>query len=91
MTDTTTTPAAALAAATQTGALPDAPLSLLGTLHGPNRARAVLRHRGRIETAGQGDRIGSATIMAIGEGVVIVASGGTTSRLVMPEYEKSDT
>jgi hypothetical protein len=84
MTDSTNTPAAALSAATSKDALPDARLSLLGTLHGPDSARAILRHRGRIETVRPGDRIGQTTVAAIGEGVVILSSGGTTTRLAMP-------
>jgi len=83
--DSTSTPAAALSAATSEDALPDARLSLLGTLHGPDSARAILRHRGRIETVRRGDRVGRTTVAAIGEGVVILSGGETAIRLEMPE------
>ncbi|MDZ7710481.1 MAG: type II secretion system protein N [Roseovarius sp.] len=84
MTDQTEIPAATLKAATQESALPGARLSLLGTLHGPKSARALLRKAGRVETVTTGDRIDNATVAAIGEGVVILARGGRTERLALP-------
>jgi len=84
MTDNTDTPAATLATATRKAALPSARLTLLGTLHGPDRARALLRHGGKVATVSAGDRIGGMTVAAIGEGVVILSDGGTARRLEMP-------
>jgi len=84
MTDQTETPAATLAAATQPSALPHRRLTLLGTLHGPDRARALLRLDGRVETVTNGDGIDGATVAAIGEGVVILARGNRAERLALP-------
>lgn len=84
MSDQTETPAATLDAATEEGALPYGRLSLIGTLHGPESARALLRKGGRVETVTTGDRIDNATVAAIGEGVVILARGGKTQRLALP-------
>jgi len=85
MTDQTKTPAATLAAATQERALPIARLTLLGTVHGPGTARALLRIDGRIETVSNGDDIDGAIVAAIGEGVVILARGSATERLTLPD------
>ncbi|MET4100704.1 hypothetical protein ABIE58_000115 [Roseovarius sp. MBR-78] len=84
MTDQTETPAATLAAATQQGALPAGRLSLLGTLHGPQSARALMRDGGRVASVTTGDRIDGATVAAIGEGVVILARNGRAERLALP-------
>jgi hypothetical protein len=84
MTDQTETPAETLAAATQQGALPDGRLTLLGTLHGPDSARALLRHEGRVASVSNGDSIDGATVAAIGEGVVILARRRGTERLTLP-------
>ena len=85
MSDQTETPAATLDAATQQGALPAGRLSLIGTLHGPDSARALVRSGGRVETVTTGDRIDNATVAAIGEGVVILARGSGTERLALPD------
>jgi len=84
MTDQTETPAATLAAATQPSALPTGRLTLLGTMHGPDSARALLRLDGRVETVTNGDSIDGATVAAIGEGVVILARGNRPERLALP-------
>ena len=84
MSDQTETPAATLDAATQQGALPAGRLSLIGTLHDPEIARALVRSGGPVETVTPGDRIDGATVAAIGDGVVILARGGRTERLVLP-------
>jgi len=84
MTDQTETPAATLAAATQERALPKERLTLLGTMHGPDTARALLRLGGRVETVTNGDRIDGATVAAIGDGVVILARGDRAERLALP-------
>ncbi|MFU8778169.1 MAG: hypothetical protein ACNA7M_10940 [Roseovarius sp.] len=81
----TQTPTAIHEAATIRGGLPDAALTLLGTLHGPNHARALLRITGTVHTVEVGTRLGSATVAAIGEGVVILArAGGRSERLSLP-------
>ncbi|AWZ21726.1 conserved hypothetical protein [Roseovarius sp. EC-HK134] len=84
MTDQTETPLATLEAATLRGALPDAGLVLLGTLHGPSHARALLRVKGAVHTVEVGTDLGSATVAAIGEGVVILARAGRSERLSLP-------
>jgi len=85
MANETTTPAATLAAATQEGALPLRRITLLGTIHGPSNARALVRVSGgkvvRVET---GDTLDRATVAAIGEGVVILSRGGRAEELRLP-------
>jgi Tfp pilus assembly protein PilP len=85
MTDQTETPAATLAAATQESALPLHRITLLGTMHGPSSARALVRVSGgmvaRVET---GDTLDRATVAAIGEGVVILSRGGRAEELRLP-------
>ncbi|MBE0452344.1 hypothetical protein [Roseovarius autotrophicus] len=78
-------PAAIHAAATQQNALPPGGLVLLGTMHGPDTARALLRlDNGKIRSVETGAQIGNATVAAIGEGVVILATRGRAHRLEMP-------
>lgn len=85
MTEHTETPAATLEAATLRDALPDAGLTLVGTLHGPSHARALLRIGSAVHTVEVGTSLGSAKVAAIGEGVVILArSGGRSERLSLP-------
>ncbi|MBC7132860.1 MAG: hypothetical protein H5U16_07105 [Roseovarius sp.] len=85
MTDETETPAATLAAATTTADLPRRGPVLLGTMHGPESARALLRlANGEIRTVETGARIGTARLVAIGEGVVILDDRGRAERLEMP-------
>lgn len=85
MTDQTETPAATLAAATQQGALHLNRITLLGTMHDPSSARALVRVSGgkvaRVET---GDTLDRATVAAIGEGVVILSRGGRAEELRLP-------
>ncbi|MFB9150561.1 type II secretion system protein N [Roseovarius ramblicola] len=85
MANETPTPAATLAAATQESALPLRRITLLGTMHGPTSARALVHVDGgkvtRIET---GDTLDRATVAAIGEGVVILSRGGRTEALRLP-------
>jgi hypothetical protein len=74
MSDQTETPAATLAAATASA-----------DFHGPEIARALLRsENGEIRTVETGARIGTATVAAIGEGVVILNDRGRAERLEMP-------
>ena len=65
MTDQTETPAATLAAATTRMELPGIGITLLGTMHGPGSARALLRIDGgairRVETGAQ---VAGATVVA---------------------------
>ncbi|SEM09018.1 Type IV pilus biogenesis [Roseovarius azorensis] len=85
MTDTTKTPDATLDAATTRNALPDARLTLVGTMHGPERARALVRRgHDRYTTVSVGDPISGATVAAIGEGVIVLSRGGRTERLSLP-------
>lgn len=85
MTDQTETPAATLEAATTKVALPGNGLTLLGTVHGPGTARALLRlDGGDIRPVETGARVQGATIAAIGEGVVILTEGGRSRRLHLP-------
>jgi len=85
MTDQTETPAATLAAATTRMELPGIGITLLGTMHGPGSARALLRIDGgairRVETGAQ---VAGATVVAIGEGVIILSDGRRARRLEMP-------
>ncbi|MEQ8899875.1 MAG: type II secretion system protein N [Roseovarius sp.] len=85
MANETSTPAATLATATQQGALPLRRITLLGTMHGPTSAVALVRLDGgkvaRVET---GDTLDRATVAAIGEGVVILSRNGRAERLSMP-------
>jgi hypothetical protein len=85
MSDQTETPAAILAAATAQATFPARGPVLLGTMHGPDSARALLRLDGgeirRVET---GDQVAGATVAAIGEGVVILSDGRHAQRLEMP-------
>jgi hypothetical protein len=85
MSDQTETPAATLAAATASADFPRRGPALIGTLHGPEIARALLRSEsGEIRTVETGARIGTATVAAIGEGVVILNDRGRAQRLEMP-------
>lgn len=85
MQDTTETPDATLDAATTRNALPPARLTLLGTMHGPDNARALMRlGRDRYMAVTVGDPVSGATVAAIGEGVVILSRGGRTERLSLP-------
>ena len=86
MTDHPAIPAAALAAATTRARLSRHSPTLLGTLHGPGTARALLRlDGGRVRTVETGTRVGQATVAAISEGVVILNDRGRALRLEMPE------
>lgn len=86
MTDQTETPAATLAAATAQATFPRHGPALLGTMHGPDSARALLRlDSGEIRSVETGARIGNMTVAAIGEGVVILSDGGRAERLEMPQ------
>jgi hypothetical protein len=85
VTEHTETPAATLDAATNRAALPDARLTLIGTLHGPDHARALLRIGRTVHTVKIGTDLGSAKVAAIGEGVLILArDGGRSERLSLP-------
>lgn len=85
MSDTTQIPQATLTAATTRDALPQARITLLGTLHGPDTARALVRiGRDRIVTIEAGGALESGTVAAIGEGVLILSRGGQSERLEMP-------
>jgi hypothetical protein len=85
VTDHTKTPEATLAAATSRGALPNAAVTLLGTLHGPGNARALVRVNGStIHTVEIGTVVGGATVAAIGEGVMILTRGTHNTRLSLP-------
>lgn len=85
MSDQTAPPAATLSAATAQATFPARGPALLGTMHGPDSARALLRLDGgeirRVET---GERVAGATVAAIGEGVVILSDGRHAQRLEMP-------
>ncbi|MGX0876891.1 Tfp pilus assembly protein PilP [Roseovarius sp. MBR-154] len=85
MANETSTPAATLATATQKGALPLRRITLLGTMHGPTSAVALVRVDGgkvaRVET---GDTLDRATVAAIGEGVVILSRNGRAEELRLP-------
>lgn len=84
MTDQTETPAATLAAATQENVLPYQRLTLLGTMHGPDSARALVRINGTVKTVKTDDTLDRAMVAAIGEGVVILSRDGRAERLSMP-------
>ncbi|MGR3548138.1 MAG: hypothetical protein ACU0CB_06575 [Roseovarius sp.] len=84
MTEHTETPAATLEAATQHDALPNTGLTLVGTMHGPSHARALLRIGNTVHTVEVGTSLGSAKVTAIGEGVVILARSGRSERLSLP-------
>lgn len=85
MTDQTDTPVATLAAATQTGALPQDRLILLGTMHGPSTGRALVSHDGRVSVVQAGDTLDRATVVAVGESVVVLSRGGRAERLTLPD------
>lgn len=85
MSETTQTPEATLAVATVIDALPDARLSLLGTVLGPDMSHALMRiGKSQVERVKVGDAIDGATVAAIGEGVVMLARAGHTERLSLP-------
>lgn len=85
MSETTQTPEATLAAATTQDALPDARLSLLGTLLGPDMSHALMRiGKSTVTRVTVDDVIDGATVAAIGEGVVMLARAGRTERLSLP-------
>jgi len=84
MTDQTDTPVATLTAATRQVALQPGRVTLVGTMHGPAVGRALLRHDGEVHVLQAGDRLDGATLVAIGEGVVILSRGGRTERLRLP-------
>jgi len=56
----------------------------VGTMHGPAVGRALLRHDGEVHVLQAGDRLDGATLVAIGEGVIILSRGGRTERLRLP-------
>lgn len=84
MSEHTETPIATLDAATKRGALLNARLTLIGTLHGPDHTRALLRVGSTVYTVEVGTDLGSATVTAIGEGVVILSRSGRSERLSLP-------
>lgn len=84
MTDQTDTPVATLTAATRQVALPPGRVTLVGTMHGPSVGRALLRHDGKVHVLQAGETLDGATVVAIGEGVVILSRGGRTERLRLP-------
>ncbi|WP_297772078.1 hypothetical protein [uncultured Roseovarius sp.] len=85
MADQTDIPKATLDAATTRDALPQGQLTLLGTLHGPDGARALLRiGAAEVHRVEVGTQIGRATVAAIGEGVMILTRGGRSERLTLP-------
>lgn len=85
MSDTTETPKATLDAATERDALPAARLTLLGTLQGPDAARALVRLGNSVMTVRVGDELGAATVMAIDEAAILLARGGRQERLALPQ------
>ncbi|WP_245813322.1 type II secretion system protein N [Roseovarius marisflavi] len=85
MSETTQTPEATLAAATTQDALPNARLSLLGTVLKPDMSHALFRiGRSKVERVTIGDAIDGATVTAIGEGVVMLSRAGHSERLSLP-------
>ncbi len=84
MSDTTETPKTTLNAATRRNALPPARLSLLGTLHAPDEARALIRVGGSVSAVRVGDQVGDATVTAIDESGILMARGARVERLELP-------
>ena len=84
MTDQTDIPVATSAAATHKGALPRGHVTLVGTMHGPSVGRALLRHDGKVHVLQTGDTLDRATVIAIGEGVIVLSRAGRTERLRLP-------
>ncbi|MDT8327982.1 MAG: type II secretion system protein N [Roseovarius sp.] len=85
MSETTKTPEATLAVATTQDALPDARLSLLGTVLGPDKSHALVRvGKSTFARVQVGDTIDGATVAAIGEGVVMLSRSGHSERLALP-------
>ncbi|WP_244888458.1 hypothetical protein [Roseovarius tolerans] len=58
-------------------------ITLLGTMHGPSNARALVRG-GKVARVEIGDTLDRATVAAIGEGVVILSRGGRAEELRLP-------
>ncbi|WP_245306272.1 pilus assembly protein PilP [Roseovarius aestuariivivens] len=85
MADVTETPQETLEAATEDNVFPRRGLALLGTFLKTGGAEALVRTpSGNIESIMEGDRIDGARVMAIGEGEVVLARGGSATRLRMP-------
>jgi hypothetical protein len=53
-------------------------------MHGPDSARALVRLNGAVATVKTGDKLDRATVVAIGEGVVVLSRGGRDARLRLP-------
>jgi hypothetical protein len=58
-------------------------------MHGPSVGRALFRYRGRTHVLQVGDTLDRATVVAIGEAVVVLSRGGRTERLTLPDTDDS--
>ena len=82
----TDTPATVAATATRKGALALNDTALIGTILGPNGRTALVRTaRGKVVRLKPGDRIGRATITAIGEGEMHLVQNGRPEIRTLPE------
>lgn len=78
-------PAATHAVATHRATAQSGRLVLLGTMHGPSVGRALFRYLGKTHVLEVGDTLDGATVVAIGEAVVVLRRGGRTERLTLPD------
>ena len=85
MSQNTDTPQDTLRTATREGAMKQAWATLLGTVIKPDTVRALVRFSsGKIRTVTLGDKIGRGTVMAIEDGIVVLALDGDTRKLAVP-------
>ncbi len=85
MSETTETPAATLQAATHENALRQSWVTLLGTVIKPDSASALVRYSGgKIRSVSPGDKLGGGTVMAVEDGLMMLAMGGSTRKLTIP-------
>lgn len=83
-TSTTPTPPKVTEAATQSQALPDERLVLLGTLLSAKGASALLQKSGRVHKVSEGDRISGHLVAAIEDGMIVLARNGDSQTLRIP-------
>lgn len=84
MSDQTDTPQETLRAATTENALRQTWATVLGTVVKPGEVRALIRYSsGKVASVTTGDRVGRGTVVAIEDGVVMLALGGGTRKLTV--------
>ena len=85
MSDNTETPQETLRAATTENTLEKSWVTLLGTVIKPDSVKALVRYSsGKIESVTIDDKLGTGTIVAIEDGILMLAMNGTSRKLSVP-------